>query len=340
MGAVRFLECDGTQTVDQLAFGTQTGAAVLDLTGGPAQQIAAGSALAWQVTRNNGTLAIAPETMAITSVVNSAGFGPGLSPGELFTIFGAGFTAGAATPSVTIGGQSAQIFGAFPFQINALIPAGIAPGNALLQISGPLGAISQNVTIQSAAPGIFAIVNQDGTLNGASNPAQRGAYVLIYGRAGRNKRAGFITSHQRAGERRRGRRAREAVLRRISPGFHRTVSDQRTDSGRNYSRSRHPAVSVSEASQTSNTVSLDRDSRSTGLNSPRSWADRVPSWNCSRHHFEHYGQRRSADMESGHCDVDLINTHHPGRQPAPVHDDGGLLPERFPKNTDTALSYG
>jgi uncharacterized protein (TIGR03437 family) len=119
--------------------------------------------------------------MAITSVVNSAGFGPGLSPGELFTIFGAGFTAGAATPSVTIGGQSAQIFGAFPFQINALIPAGIAPGSALLQISGSLGAISQNVTIQSAAPGIFAIVNQDGTLNGASNPAQRGAYVLIYG---------------------------------------------------------------------------------------------------------------------------------------------------------------
>ena len=84
-------------------------------------------------------------------------------------------------PSVTVGGQTAQIVAAFPFQVNALMPVKIAAGNATLQVSGPLGTATQSVTIQSAAPGIFAIVNQDGTLNSPSNPAQRGAYILIFG---------------------------------------------------------------------------------------------------------------------------------------------------------------
>jgi len=181
VGAVRFLECDGTQPVYQLSFGTQPGAAILDLAGGPAIEIAAGSALAWQVTRTNGSLAIAPQTMAITAVVNSAGFGPGLSPGGLFTIFGAGFTAGQAASSVTVGGQLAQVLAAFPFQVNARIPAGTPPGNATLEVNGPLGTATQTVAILPAAPGIFVIVNQDGTLNGPSNPIESGAYLSIYG---------------------------------------------------------------------------------------------------------------------------------------------------------------
>ena len=180
VGAVRFLECDGTQPVYQLGFGTQTGAAIIDLAGSPALEIAAGSALAWQVTRPNGSLVIAPQTMAITAVVNSAGFGPGLSPGGLFTIFGAGFTAGPGAASVTVGGQPAPVLAAFPFQVNARVPVGMAPGNAALQINGPLGTATQSVTILSAAPGIFVIANPDGTLNTPSNPAQRGAFVSIY----------------------------------------------------------------------------------------------------------------------------------------------------------------
>jgi uncharacterized protein (TIGR03437 family) len=119
--------------------------------------------------------------MAITAVVNSAGFGPGLSPGGLFTIFGAGFTAGPAAASVTVGGQPAQVLAAFPFQVNARVPVGIAPGSAALQVNGPLGTTTQSVTILSAAPGIFVIVNQDGTLNSPSNPAARGGFVSIYG---------------------------------------------------------------------------------------------------------------------------------------------------------------
>jgi uncharacterized protein (TIGR03437 family) len=83
--------------------------------------------------------------------------------------------------SVAINGQPAQVLAAFPFQVNALIPAGTKPGTATLTMSGPLGTATQNLTILSAAPGIFAIVNQDGTLNSPANPAQRGTYVSIYG---------------------------------------------------------------------------------------------------------------------------------------------------------------
>jgi uncharacterized protein (TIGR03437 family) len=144
-------------------------------------QIAAGSAVAWQVTRVNGTLTITPQTMAITSVVSAAGYGSALSAGQIVSIFGAGFTAGTAQPKVTIKGQAVEVIAAFPFQVNAILPAGIATGNASVAMSGTLGTASLNVTILGSAPGIFGLVNQDGTLNSASNPAARGAYVSIYG---------------------------------------------------------------------------------------------------------------------------------------------------------------
>jgi uncharacterized protein (TIGR03437 family) len=181
VGAVRFLECDGTQPAYQLAFGTQTGAAILDLSGNPVQTIAAGSALFWQVTHVSGALTISPQQMAITAVVNAAGFGPGLSPGEIISIFGTGFTAGQAVPAITLNGQPVQVLAAFPFQVNAVIPVNIAPGNAILAIKGQLGTITGSVTILPFAPGILVITNQDGTLNSASNPAQRGADISIYG---------------------------------------------------------------------------------------------------------------------------------------------------------------
>jgi uncharacterized protein (TIGR03437 family) len=53
--------------------------------------------------------------------------------------------------------------------------------------------VSQTIAVAPAAPGIFligstadnrplgAILNQDGTINGAATPAQRGQYLSIYG---------------------------------------------------------------------------------------------------------------------------------------------------------------
>jgi len=53
-------------------------------------------------------------------------------------------------------------------------------------VTGAVGTASEPVTVAAVSPGIFmvgtegAILNQDGTLNGPSNPAQRGQYISIY----------------------------------------------------------------------------------------------------------------------------------------------------------------
>ena len=113
-------------------------------------------------------------------MTDSAAFAPAVSPGGLFTIFGSGF---AGSPVVTVAGTSAQVLAAFPFQINAAMPTNTAVGAAALQVSGPAGVANANITISATSPGIFmigsqgAILNADGTLNGPSNPAQRGQYV-------------------------------------------------------------------------------------------------------------------------------------------------------------------
>jgi uncharacterized protein (TIGR03437 family) len=192
VGGARFIECEGTQSVYQLGFETNRGATVFDLAGAPPQQIPAGSVAAYQIARQNGTLSIVPQNIAISGVVDSAGLGSALSPGGLFSIFGQGFTAGANTSTVTVSGQTATVLAETPFQINAQMPTGLTEGDATLQVGGPMGSISQSVVLSSTGPGIFvigtsadgqglgAVENQDGTINSAANPAQRGQYISIY----------------------------------------------------------------------------------------------------------------------------------------------------------------
>jgi uncharacterized protein (TIGR03437 family) len=180
-GSGNFIECDGTQSIYELGFATQPGATVIDLAGTASLNIPASSAIAWQVSRVNGALTIAPQTIAITSVVSAASFAAPLSPGQIISIFGAGFIANSTLPTITINGQNVQLIAAFPYQINAILPAAIATGNATISVTSPVGSVSQTITLQSAAPGIFGIVNQDGTINTAANPVPRGSYISIYG---------------------------------------------------------------------------------------------------------------------------------------------------------------
>jgi uncharacterized protein (TIGR03437 family) len=188
-GGIRFIGCDGTQAAYQLEFENQKGAGIVDLTGGTVsyQQITVNSGVAFGITRVAGRLAISTQTIAITSVVNSASLAPGLSPGGLFTIFGRGLNAGSSKPVVTVAGQTASVLAAFPFQINAQLPQAAIPGSAELQISAALGTAGSSIDISTNSPGIFiiggsqgAILNQDGTINTEVNPAQRGQYISIY----------------------------------------------------------------------------------------------------------------------------------------------------------------
>jgi uncharacterized protein (TIGR03437 family) len=112
-----------------------------------------------------------------------------VAPGEVVSLFGNGF---GLQPSVNFNGAIAPLLYTSNCQINAVVPFGVTPGQPAsvsvqsgLQTIGPV-----SVPVVATAPGLFtidesgigqaAIVNQDGTINAASNPATRGSIVSIY----------------------------------------------------------------------------------------------------------------------------------------------------------------
>jgi len=128
-------------------------------------------------------------------VVNAGGFtanGP-VAPGSIISIFGSSFaTAGVnatgvplatslGSVSVSINGVAAPLFFVGPTQINAQVPWSTQPGRATLTISTPSGtSASTSFNVAAAAPGIFAIVNQDNSPNTPSTPASAGSVVTVY----------------------------------------------------------------------------------------------------------------------------------------------------------------
>jgi uncharacterized protein (TIGR03437 family) len=182
-GGVRFQYCDGSQALYETDFTGASGATLTDLTGGSPATIPAGAGVSWGISRSSGQLTVKALTPSISAVADSAGFNTAVSPGGLFSIFGSGFS---GKPTVTVQGRTAQVLAAFPFQINAAMPAATAPGAAVLQVSSSAGSANSTLTVSPVSPGIFlvgvqgAILNADGSLNGPSSPAARGQFVSIY----------------------------------------------------------------------------------------------------------------------------------------------------------------
>jgi len=88
---------------------------------------------------------------------------------------------------VSVNGEAAKILAALPFQINAQIPFDIPAGMATMAVTSGSGSATSQIAISAVAPEIFAIsstqaaiTNQDNTLNTPSNPAFRGATIVIY----------------------------------------------------------------------------------------------------------------------------------------------------------------
>jgi uncharacterized protein (TIGR03437 family) len=157
-----------------------------------------------------GLLAPAASGVAITSVTNAASSAGGsIAPGEIVSIKGSslGPAAGAqftvdpgsgtvgsllAGTRVLFGGFAAPILYASSTQVNAIVPYEIAGQSQTVVQVEYQGVMSTGMTLQvaSAAPGVFTInftgsdqaaaVNQDGSVNGPSNPAAKGSYVSIY----------------------------------------------------------------------------------------------------------------------------------------------------------------
>jgi uncharacterized protein (TIGR03437 family) len=143
---------------------------------------------------NNRVRALMPSSIADVAapamLMHAASMAPGpIAPGEIITIFGAGFD--PKQTELLFGSEPATVFYAGTGQINALAPADLTP-NSITDISIVVDGVKVAgipSQVVSAAPGIFttgsgtgqaAAVNDDGTLNSTSNPAARGSVVVLY----------------------------------------------------------------------------------------------------------------------------------------------------------------
>ncbi len=195
---LRFRACTAGPTVTDpyqldLSGGPAGFRAVVTELGQPAQRVelSAATPAAYRISRpNGGPLLLAAQTLTVSTgqVVNSASFGRTVSPGTLVTIFGTGLSGTTGVPTVEIDGVAAPVGFASAFQINAQIPPMATPGMATLRIRSPYGSVEQPLEIAEVAPAIFtlapgmgAVVNQDGSINTPNSPSPRGQAIVIYG---------------------------------------------------------------------------------------------------------------------------------------------------------------
>jgi uncharacterized protein (TIGR03437 family) len=185
--------CDGSQPVYQIAVGAAQPyrAFVTDLaSGGSSMDISGNAAATYKATRPLLALAVGPQDaiFAASAVVNAATFTSGIAPGGIMTIFGAGLSGPGSATTVDMDGAAATVMFASPFQINAQVPPGIAPGVHTLRVSSVYGTAQQSVSVSAAAPAIFlignsgmgAVLNQDFSMNGPANPLPRGQVLVVY----------------------------------------------------------------------------------------------------------------------------------------------------------------
>ncbi len=170
----------------------------------------------------NGGSAIIPVTVYTTAtssmppvmayITSSGSATPGsIAPGELITIFGSGLGGAPASLTLTgplsattnLGGTQALINGTpAPMiftstgQVNAIVPYEVGTsGTASVQVvASGVQSGSWDLPLAPSAPSVFtygaigigqgAIVNQDGSINGATNPASRGTAIEIYSTGG------------------------------------------------------------------------------------------------------------------------------------------------------------
>jgi uncharacterized protein (TIGR03437 family) len=147
--------------------------------------------------------------ISANGIVNAASYATGsVSPGEMVTIFGSGLGPATLAPmqtdqrgyvstslagtQVLFDGTPAPLIYSLAGQVSAVVPYETF-GKSSTQVQVTFQGQSSStlsVPVVTAVPGIFtlngsgsgpgAIVNQDGTVNSAANPASPGAYVMIF----------------------------------------------------------------------------------------------------------------------------------------------------------------
>jgi uncharacterized protein (TIGR03437 family) len=134
------------------------------------------------------------DSPAIVGFANSASYAlnPGFYPGALITLYGFDLPASTAGLQVLFDGTPATLLYAGPDQINLQVPFEVPTGvgsarPTTLQVVTPSGSPSIQLGIAESL-GLFttdgshaAALNQDGTVNSASNPASAGSIVSLFG---------------------------------------------------------------------------------------------------------------------------------------------------------------
>lgn len=117
----------------------------------------------------------------IEAVVNAASFRPGpLAPGSLATIFGTRLGGSAVT--VSFDGVPARVLYGGDQQINLQVPealAGKSTASVVVTADG-IASAPYLVTLAAVAPGIFGVLNQDNSVNGAAAPAVVGSVIQVF----------------------------------------------------------------------------------------------------------------------------------------------------------------
>lgn len=142
---------------------------------------------------------------ALSAIVNAASYAAGVvSPGEIVVLFGSAMGSQLVqSPSIDLPVDLANtrvLFDDTPGgliyvsdrQISAVAPASLQ-GKKTILVKVQRGGVASDgvsVAVQDSIPGIFtldasgagpaAAVNQDGTVNGAANPASRGSVILLF----------------------------------------------------------------------------------------------------------------------------------------------------------------
>jgi uncharacterized protein (TIGR03437 family) len=124
---------------------------------------------------------VGPPPVTVSSIVNAATLQAGpLVAGSLATIKGLNFA--ISNVSVSFDGIPAQLLYTSATQINLQVPPSIVAktqSQVVVTVNGNASA-PQTVQLAAVAPGIFGVLNQDYSLNGAGSPARAGQIVQIF----------------------------------------------------------------------------------------------------------------------------------------------------------------
>jgi uncharacterized protein (TIGR03437 family) len=202
---IRFVACAAGQATFQLEL-SGAGQATLSDSNAPTQASrleSSGPPATFKLTRpGTPQWLVAPMDVAIVAggVVNAASFTPAFAPGGLISIFGNGLARTGFATSVLVGNEAAAVVFASPFQVNFQVPPTLFAGPTTLRVTTPFGVVQQPFSVDAVAPALFtlsgnqgAVLNQDGTVNGPTNPERRGRALVAFGTGfGRTRTQGAL----------------------------------------------------------------------------------------------------------------------------------------------------